>query len=550
MAAICPKCRSRFDDRLPRCPHDGRQLVADLSGLVVAGRYTLRELLGVGGMDSSVWLAMQQPVQRPVAVKLLPPTDGDSADRFARGARIASNLSHPHITVVHDYGRTEDGKLFLVMELLEGRVLHDVLRVGGMPIDRALHITDQVLKALDHAHRRNVVHRDIKPGNLFLSTRNDDPDFVKVLDFGIARFIDADDGFFDEPLQEITTTRQICGTPQYMAPEQIAMGTVDARTDLYALGIVLYRMITGELPFNSRDHRELFRAHLTQAPPPFSAVRPGLEFPELEALVMRVLAKSPDDRFASAAEMRVAIRQLRGRLGISGPEDELTPMSGAVSAPSGLLSNPGTAQLEVVRPRRDLALPLLLVVLVLLGLGAFLWFQARTPGDSGAAAATAAHPTPPPSAPPPAPGPLPPPVDAQVPDAAPPAPADAAVPPPPTLGQVIVTSNPRGHHPPGRRDPRHHAGHPPPAGRRPSPEPGPRRGHGRRGRRRRDRRAGPDPRRAADGREARAPGAAARSALPPRAPGRAPRGPAHRRAGVGGGARDEARGHHPDEAAR
>ncbi|MCA9526711.1 MAG: serine/threonine protein kinase, partial [Myxococcales bacterium] len=218
MAAICPKCRSRFDDRLPRCPHDGRPLVADLTGLVVSGRYTLRELLGVGGMDSSVWLAMQQPVQRHVAIKLLPPTDGDSADRFARGARIASNLSHPHITVVHDYGRTEDGKLFLVMELLEGRVLHDVLRSGGMPVERALHITDQVLKALDHAHRRNVVHRDIKPGNLFLSTRNDDPDFVKVLDFGIARFIDADDAFFEEPLEEITTTRQICGTPQYMAP--------------------------------------------------------------------------------------------------------------------------------------------------------------------------------------------------------------------------------------------------------------------------------------------------------------------------------------------
>jgi serine/threonine protein kinase len=273
---ICPKCRTRFENQVERCTHDGRRLVADLTGVTVAGRYLLRELLGVGGMDSSVWLAMQQPVQRPVAVKLLPPTDGESADRFARGARIASNLAHPHITVVHDYGRTDEGQLFLVMELLEGRILHDVMKTGALPVEQALHITDQVLKALDHAHKKNVVHRDIKPGNLFLCTRNEDPDFVKVLDFGIARYIDANDAFFDDPHQEITTTRQICGTPQYMAPEQIAMGVVDARTDLYALGIVLYRMITGELPFQSKDHRELFRAHLTQAPPTFCQCSSGV----------------------------------------------------------------------------------------------------------------------------------------------------------------------------------------------------------------------------------------------------------------------------------
>jgi len=456
MQQICPKCRTRFEEQVQRCPHDGRRLVADLAGTQVAGRYVLRELLGVGGMDSSVWLAMQQPVQRLVAVKLLPPTDGESAERFARGARIASNLSHPHITVVHDYGRTDDGHLFLVMELLEGRILQDVLRAGAMSVERALHITDQVLKALDHAHRKNVVHRDIKPGNLFLCSRNEDPDFLKVLDFGIARFIDADDAFFDEPHQEITTARQICGTPQYMAPEQIALGTVDARTDLYALGVVLYRLVTGDLPFQSKDHRELFRAHLTQAPPPFATTRPGLHAPELEALVMRALAKSPDDRFASAAEMRMALRPLRVRL--TGMEDELTPISSVGSMPSAVASQPGTQTMTPLKPQRDLAVPLAAVVVVLAAVGLFVWSQTGPKApvaapDSSAGPAAAAQTSPsdqprpsPDAGPPTEPAPLPdarvalpPPADAGVP-ATEAAPASVAV----AEGRIRVTSAPSG----------------------------------------------------------------------------------------------------------
>ncbi|MCA9544154.1 MAG: serine/threonine protein kinase, partial [Myxococcales bacterium] len=249
-ALLCPRCRTRFEPTLELCPHDGKALVPDLTGTELGGRYTLNELLGVGGMDSSVWLAMQAPVERPVAVKLLPPTTQQAAERFARGARIASKLNHPHITVVHDYGRTEDGHLFLVMELLEGHTLQSIVKRGPLPFERVLHITDQILKALDHAHRRHVVHRDIKPGNLFLTQRNDDPDFVKVLDFGIARFVDDPDSSFDgqDPQDEITTARQICGTPQYMAPEQVTGGPVDQRSDLYALGVVVYRMLTGRLP--------------------------------------------------------------------------------------------------------------------------------------------------------------------------------------------------------------------------------------------------------------------------------------------------------------
>ncbi|MCB9528449.1 MAG: serine/threonine-protein kinase [bacterium] len=321
MTWICSHCRTRFEERRTRCPHDGRRVVQDLAGEVVGGRYTLRELLGVGGMDSSVWLAWQQSIQRAVAIKLLPPADDPSTERFARGARIASNLSHPNITVVHDYGTTDDGHLYLVMELLDGQTLHRVLRRTHLPPARVIHIIDQVLRALDHAHRRNIVHRDIKPGNLYLINQSDGGDFIKVLDFGIARYIDSADDPVDK--QEITMERQICGTPQYMAPEQVAFGQVDARTDIYALGVVMYRMLTGRLPFQSGSHHELFRMHLHTAPPPFREVKADLGCPPaLEAVVMRALAKSPDERFASAAEMRMALRQVRNQMGLPAEPDE------------------------------------------------------------------------------------------------------------------------------------------------------------------------------------------------------------------------------------
>lgn len=452
MTWICPKCRTRYERNVQRCPHDKRRIVEDLTGHVIAGRYTLKELLGIGGMDSSVWMAIQAPIHRPVAIKLLPPAEGDNADRFARGARIASNLNHPNITVVHDYGRTADGKLFLVMELLEGRELHEILRSGPLGIERALSITDQVLKALDHAHRKNVVHRDIKPGNLFLTKNEaDDTEFVKVLDFGIARFIDPNDSFTEEPGQEITTTRQICGTPQYMAPEQIAMGKVDGRTDLYALGVVLYRMLTGVLPFRTKDHRELFRAHLTQIPPSFTEARANIDSPDLEALVMRALAKSPDDRFASPAEMRRAIRQLRSRMG-GLMDDEMTPMSGTLSAPHSMPSQNMTV--SITEPKRNVWAPLLVLLIVLGGLGVFIWMQmdqgdpiaktplsaasvpTATPATTATAAAAVADAAPVSNA-----------KDAgvaKVVDAAPPPAPDAAPPSAAQTGQARITSVPRG----------------------------------------------------------------------------------------------------------
>ena len=339
----------RFEDSVRRCPQHNKPTVEDLSGRTIADRYELKRLLGVGGMNSTVWVAWHHATHRNVALKLLPATHPAAAERFARGARLASNLSHPNITVVHDYGQTPENQLFLVMELLEGASMHDALKAhGAMPPDRALRIGEQVLRALEHAHRKHIVHRDLKPGNLFLGGghHGDDQDFVKVLDFGIAKafeYGDGDDGDGDGDgglgglSSEVTHQRQVCGTPHYMAPEQISMGRVDARTDLYSLGVVMYRMLTARLPFEGKETHDLFRMHLTEPPQLFRVSRPDLDIPApIEAVVMRSLAKEPDDRFASAGEMRAALREVRRGLGLFSDEDSINSSASLPPSISGV----------------------------------------------------------------------------------------------------------------------------------------------------------------------------------------------------------------------
>ena len=323
MSRLCPRCLKSFDDLTLRCPEDEKRTIEDQTGRVIAGRYTLEGLLGVGGMDGAVWSAWHEATHRSVALKLLPATSAASAERFQRGARLVSGLNHPHITTVHDYGQEPSGELFLVMERLEGETLHAMLkREGAQTVDRALAITTQVLRALDHAHRRHVVHRDLKPGNLFLVQSGDqDGDMVKVLDFGIAKAFE-DEGGAEALAGEVTHQRQLCGTPHYMAPEQITMGRVDARADLYAMGVVLYRMLVGRLPFEAREATQLFRAHLSEAPPSLHEANPNVDVPAaVEAIVMRALAKSPGDRFQTATEMRAALKDVRRSIGVVGEDD-------------------------------------------------------------------------------------------------------------------------------------------------------------------------------------------------------------------------------------
>jgi serine/threonine protein kinase len=303
-AQLCPRCRAPAAASASCCPVDGSPLVINHMGREIDRRYRVEGFLGVGGMEATVWRATQLATGRDVAVKLCPSNDRTDDQRFERGARISSQLNHPNITTVHDFGRTADGFAFLVMELLEGASMQVLLKRGKPTLRTACHIADQVLRALDHAHAAGTVHRDLKPGNLYLTRKDDDTNFVKILDFGIAKQI-RDRPVWDEN-DAITREQEVCGTPEYISPEQIRGGRVDARADLYSFGVVLYRLFTGNLPFRSRDWTDAWFSHLNEPVPPMPADA-GVP-PALEAVVHKAMAKRAEDRFADAREMRQALR--------------------------------------------------------------------------------------------------------------------------------------------------------------------------------------------------------------------------------------------------
>ena len=296
-------------------------MIEDLAGQHLADRYRMDQLLGLGGMQAPVWKATQSSTHRTVAIKLLQGTEAWPASRFEREACIAAALNHRHITTVHDYGVTDAGQLFIVMEYLGGSPLNTAMRApAGMAVERVLHISDQLLCGLEHAHGRGVVHRDLKPDNIFLITQDDDPDFVKILDFGIAKYYqvdpDADRGDLDPGYQEVTQESVVCGTPLFMAPEQIIGDRLDHRVDIYACGLVMYRMLTGHMPFVAKGRHEVLRAQIAQAPRAFAEVAPNRSFPAgLEEVVRKALRKARSERHGSARDMRHALREFRWGLG-------------------------------------------------------------------------------------------------------------------------------------------------------------------------------------------------------------------------------------------
>jgi serine/threonine protein kinase len=280
------------------------------SGLELVGRYRLEGPLGQGGMGE-VWQGVDLRMRRPVAVKILPlsgAADEAAMTRFRREAENAAALNHPGITTVHDIGDHNDGGLrllFLVMELMRGRDLASVLKdhPDGLPIAQVTDWAVQILDALAAAHRHGVVHRDIKPANLFLT----DDGRVKVCDFGISRLADA---------TQITATGLAMGTPLYMAPEQIEGHAVDARTDLYAFGCVLYQLLTGTTWVETADTGSsvgaILHRHLNQTPESPQSVRPDID-DQLSTLVMDLLAKRPDDRPEDASTVAERLRGLTAR---------------------------------------------------------------------------------------------------------------------------------------------------------------------------------------------------------------------------------------------
>jgi tRNA A-37 threonylcarbamoyl transferase component Bud32 len=276
-----------------------------LIGTVIGGRYQLIRRIGKGGMGL-VYEADHLGIGKRVAVKLLLDKYSDDPEvvaRFEREARTASAIGDEHIVEVFDAGVTEDGRSYLVMELLIGLSLADVAEATGpMPAARAVPIVRQVLRGLAAAHAKGIVHRDMKPENVFLLQKPDRHDVVKIMDFGISKFLQD-----RESKVRLTATGAVIGTPVYMAPEQ-AMGTgeIDARVDLYAVGVMLYELLAGRPPFQAPTYIALVTQHLQMPPPPLQMARPDLPT-ALVVAVHKALEKDPRDRFASAAEMAAAM---------------------------------------------------------------------------------------------------------------------------------------------------------------------------------------------------------------------------------------------------
>lgn len=284
----------------------------DLIGQVVAGRYRVLDRLGAGGMGT-VYLAEHQAIEKKVALKVLRPEYSSKPDlvtRFQREAISASRIKHPNVLDVFDFGQLENGCFYLAMEFLEGHDLADELdRATVIRPDRAIRIVLQICKALATAHARGVVHRDMKPENVFLQISADGEEQIKIVDFGIAQLRSNEElAESEHRRRRLTRTGMIFGTPEYMSPEQAAGRHMDLRVDVYATGVILYEMLTGAVPFTGDTFFGVLNAHMNDPVPPIKTLNPTISVsPELEAVIGKALAKQPADRYQSMREIAAAL---------------------------------------------------------------------------------------------------------------------------------------------------------------------------------------------------------------------------------------------------
>src|SRR5216117_1942365 len=339
---ICPVCSTEYADDVKFCPSDGQTLrsaapggASDLVGQVIADRYHVTKKLGEGGMGQ-VYLAEHVKMGRRSAIKVMNPSmvhDPDAVARFNREASNASRITHPNVCAIYDFGETPDGLIFL-----------------------------QTADALQAAHDLGIVHRDLKPDNIMLSRRKGGGDTVKVVDFGIAKAVGG-----DEAGQKVTKTGLVVGTPEFMSPEQLSGDTLDGRSDLYSLALVLYRMLSGKLPFEATSVQETMIKRLTDEPTTLAAARPDLSFPPgLQPVLDTALARTPMERYQSVAKFAADVGAITGRPVTSAvPQTDartqlLDPIAGA------------TQRIAAKKAKRSLIPMVAGVVVVLAGGGAWM----------------------------------------------------------------------------------------------------------------------------------------------------------------------------------
>ena len=396
----CPVCEEANLPEVAHCDACGADLVGPdpFVGATIEGKFRIEDVVGEGGMGK-VYVAEHLALGKKVAFKLVHRhlvKDAMSRQRFRHEARAASRLSHPNSLTTIDYGETVGGVPFIVTEFLEGQSLLSVLRhEDRLPPERARDIALQVCDALEAAHDQGMIHRDIKPENIFIVPLKGGADLVKVLDFGLAKILVPG----DSDVQPKTMGDTVMGTPEYMSPEQVQGKALDARSDLYALGVVLYELLTGYSPFGADSPLEAAAKHLTETPEPPAASFPELDLPRaVDKVVMKALERLPENRYASAGEMRDAILEAIP-MGIvrGGSAGRATPPGGRrpAAAPSAddfdLVPGPPTTDQvrmsapHLVRRRRRRTFGAVAAVVALLGTGGVaLWaISGDDSGDGG-----------------------------------------------------------------------------------------------------------------------------------------------------------------------
>ena len=336
----------------PDLPEKGAE--ADpLLGRVLNDRYTIVSALGHGGMGR-VYKALQAPLDRVVALKVLGAghdRDPNFYKRFFLEASVTAKLTHPNTITLYDYGRTEDGVFFIAMEYLNGRTLSQAMQADGpLAQERVIHIAQQICRSLREAHALGIIHRDLKPANVMLLTQQDDHDFVKVLDFGLVKFFSG-----ESTESDITNAGTFMGSPHYIAPEQARNRSPDQRCDIYSLGVLLYHMLTGRVPFTATAPVDIILKHLHDAPVPPAEARPDLKIvPELQQVVLRCMAKNRDERFQSMDELLGQLKAVRTRLTGATPQTS-TPGPQANASGGALAQTPPTPQPGLRTPSQPMS---------------------------------------------------------------------------------------------------------------------------------------------------------------------------------------------------